>query len=129
MIKERYVSSEIDKLLKEKGMDKNCFTHYMQQNNNDGTSEAVTTCTHQMALDWLRKVHGIHIHIHIELGVREDKPDKYVNFWRPVIQGMFNTKHFRDINEKARQHFAWKFYDDYAKAVDDAIEFTLKNLI
>ena len=54
-----YVSFETAKLLKEKGMDISCFNHYVQKNNNDGTSEAVTVCTLQMAMKWLRVVHNI----------------------------------------------------------------------
>ena len=59
MITEDYCSYEVAKLLKEKGMNKSCFKHYVQKNNNDGTSEAVTVCTLQMAMKWLRKEHNI----------------------------------------------------------------------
>ena len=63
MIEEAYCSFEISKLLKENGMDKRYFTYYIQKNNTDGTCEAVTTCTHQMAMAWLREVYNIHIAI------------------------------------------------------------------
>ena len=63
MIKEAYCSYEVSKLLKEKGMNKGYFTYYTQKNNADGTSEAVTTCTHQMAMAWLREVHKLPINI------------------------------------------------------------------
>ena len=63
MITEDYVSFETAKLLREKGMDKSCFKHYVQKNNNDRTSEAVTVCTLQMAMKWLREVHNIFIEI------------------------------------------------------------------
>lgn len=63
MITEDYVSSETAKLLKEKGMDVSCFNHYVQKNNNDGTSEAVTVCTLQTAMKWLREKHNINIDI------------------------------------------------------------------
>lgn len=62
-ISEDYVSFETAKLLKEKGMDKSCFKHYVQKNNNDGTSEIVTVCTLQIAMKWLREVHNISIEI------------------------------------------------------------------
>jgi hypothetical protein len=63
MITEDYVSFETAKLLKEKGMDASCFNHYVQKNNNDGTSEAVTVCTLQMAMKWLRETYDIDISI------------------------------------------------------------------
>lgn len=61
MVEEAYCNPEIAELLKEKGMDKKCFTHYIQKNNSDGTSEAVTTCTHQRAMRWLRETYDIYI--------------------------------------------------------------------
>ena len=141
MITEDYCSYEVAKLLKGKGFDDECRTVYKSNGcihdnvryegkwltNSLLFSSEYSAPTHQMAMKWLRQAHGIHIFS--ELGVREDKPEKYVNFWRPVIQGLYNTKHFRDINEKAKQHFAWKFYDNFEKSVDDALMFTLENLV
>jgi len=63
---EDYVSVQTAELLKEKGMDKSCFKHYVQKNNNNGTSEAVTVCTHQIAMKWLREVHKTFISITYE---------------------------------------------------------------
>ena len=68
MIIEDYVSFETSKLLKEKGMDTACFKHYVQKNNDDGTSEAVTVCTLQMAMKWLMEVHNLFISIEIGVG-------------------------------------------------------------
>ena len=65
MITEDYVSFETAKLLREKGMDESCFKHYVQKNNNDRTSEAVTVCTLQMAMKWLRKIHNLYIQTEI----------------------------------------------------------------
>ena len=80
MIKEAYCSYEVSKLLKEKGMDKKYFTYYIQKNNTDGTSEAITTCTHQMAMAWLREVH----HIAINIGWGEIFEDQY-KWWSIVL--------------------------------------------
>ncbi len=66
IITEDFVSFEVAKLLKEKGMNKSCFKHYVQKNNNDGTSEAVTVCTLQMAMKWLREVHNLFIQITVD---------------------------------------------------------------
>ena len=65
-ITEDYCNFETAKLLKEKGMNKSCFKHYVQKNNNDGTSEAVTVCTLQMAMKWLREQHSLFIQITVD---------------------------------------------------------------
>lgn len=113
MIQERYVSFEIAKLLKEKGMDKNCFTHYIQQNNEDGTSEAVATCTLYMAMEWLREKN---IYIYIQ-------PTKYVG---GALYG------FQAVVEDGRNS-VWKksihHAEGHEEAVEAAIEYCLENLI
>ena len=48
MVQEAYCSYEVAKLLKEKGMDKSCFKHYVQKNNNNGTSEDLSVIKNSM---------------------------------------------------------------------------------
>ncbi|MBQ9391923.1 MAG: hypothetical protein IJU02_07010 [Lachnospiraceae bacterium] len=61
MIKEDYCSAEVAELLREKGAgDDIYFGYYTSKHNNDGTSDIVNTCTHQMAMKWLREM-GWHI--------------------------------------------------------------------
>lgn len=71
-ITEDYVSFEIAKLLKEKGFDIRCNTYYISDNeiaalsitrdfNNHGIY--LSAPTHQMAMKWLREVHGLFISI------------------------------------------------------------------
>lgn len=113
MVNEAYCSYEVSKLLKERGMDKEYFTYYIQKNNTNGTSEAVTTCTHQMAMKWLR-TKGIYIYI---------QPTKYVG---GALYG------FQAIVEDGRNS-AWKksihHEDNYEDAVEAALKYCLEKLI
>ncbi len=117
MITEDYVSVDVAKLLKEKGMDKSYFKHYVQKNNNDGTSEAVIVCTHQAAMKWLREKHNICISIY---------PDKG-NRYEAVL---YNIK---DDVEIILQSFgiygSHIFEDSYEEAVEAALKYCLENLI
>ena len=113
MLTEQYCSYEVSKLLKENGMDKEYFTHYIQKNNTDGTSEAVTTCTHQMAMRWLREVH------HIETCVEYSIPDDAYNY-TIIVKDVTNG--FTIIHSEGT-------YEVYEKATDELLKYCLKNLI
>lgn len=113
MIKEAYCSYEVSKLLKEKGMDKEYFIHYIQKNNTDGTSEAVTTCTHQMAMRWLREVH----HIAINIGWGEIFEDQYK--WWSIVLNMDNGNILYDEHYNA----------SYEESVEATLKYCLENLI
>lgn len=79
MIKERICSYELSKLLQEKGFDEECIHWYIDelsdvvtvndcigpQSNSDhyAVDFECSAPTHQMAMDWLRIVHGIYITI------------------------------------------------------------------
>ena len=110
---EDYVSFEIAKLLKEKGMNVSCFNHYTQKNNNDGTSEAVTVCTLQMAMKWLKEVHNIHIDI--------------CSIW-DVTHWLYQV--FVITPKTAHNSYVDKLlYTSYEQAVEAAIKYCLENLI
>jgi len=111
MIKEAYCSYEVSKLLKEKGMDKEYFTHYIQKNNTDGTSEAVTTCTHQMAMKWLREIHKLFIMI-----LLLEKGD--YGYTVEKIGGIEIISTSGNIS-----------YDTTEDAVEAALKYTLENLV
>ena len=118
MIKEAYCSFEVSKLLKEKGMDKEYFTHYIQKNNTDGTSEAATTCTHQMAMKWLREEKNILIYAYpvIDLPVK----DNYTFYWR--WDGKKKRHDAPHIGDKHN-------YESFEQAVEAALKYALENLI
>ena len=77
MIQERYCSYEVAKLLKEKGFDEPCRSvyedfgdyidfYYTVEEQTDlqmGVFEVLRP-THQMAMDWLREIHKLHIEIY-----------------------------------------------------------------
>ena len=118
MITEDYVSFETAKLLNEKGMNKSCFKHYVQKNNNDGTSEAVTVCTLQMAMKWLREVHKI-IPI-ILTGEYSQKPLYYWFRIDTIIEGKLKDAIYREDEKE---------YSSYEEACEAAIKYCLENLI
>lgn len=64
MITEDYVSFETAKLLKEKGFDVNCYTHYSSDGQNvyynyQTPSDGINMPTLQMAMKWLRETYNI----------------------------------------------------------------------
>ena len=66
MITEDYVSFEIAKLLKEKGLDEPCIYVYRHDGSEDiwDADKEDIACqkpTLQMAMKWLREVHNIHV--------------------------------------------------------------------
>lgn len=78
MIKERYCSYEVTRLLKEKGFDEECHHIYVGvtlewtntiygddviSNNeiSDVDTDVITAPTHQMACDWLGDIHDLYI--------------------------------------------------------------------
>ena len=113
MLTEQYCSYEVSKLLKEKGMDKEYFTYYIQKNNTDGTSEAVTTCTHQMAMRYLREVHDIETYVEYSI---PDDAYNYTIIVKDVTNG-FTIIHSEDT------------YKAYEKATNELLKYCLENLI
>jgi hypothetical protein len=118
IIKERYCSVGVALLLKEKGMNKKNLSHYIQKNNEDGTSEIVSTCTHQVATDWLRKFHNLFIEI------RVGESDKKLWYDYDIIP--INGK---EIDWKNYKETPFVEYDSYGEVCDDAIMYCLENLI
>ena len=116
MITEDYVSFEVAKLLKEKGMNKSCFNHYVQKNNNDGTSEAVAVCTLQMAMKWLREVHNLCIEPYYVY-------DGYLCTISKIPTGV-EVYYSNEGGDKDSGRFA-----TFEQACESAIKYSLKNLI
>ena len=70
MIKEAYVSFEVAKLLKENGFNEPTWTRYEDDNEvifgdkynwNNSPMGHTSAPTHQMAMKWLREVHGLSV--------------------------------------------------------------------
>lgn len=119
MLIEDYVSFEIAKLLKEKGFENseptciNVFKGhtYKIQGNEIIADDDVTIPTLQMAMKWLRDVHGLFIHIDV---IRE------ASCWLADIQ---------DIKGDVCIFPVEKEFPNYEKACKAAIKYCLENLI
>ena len=118
MLTEDYCDFETAELLKEKGMNKYCFKHYVQKNNNDGTSEAVTVCTLQMAMKWLREAHGLNVKVCIVRTIE--------------LKKAYNATIYNNNCEQIKSHFGKNILDgfiSYEEACEAAINYCLEFLI
>lgn len=152
MIKERYCSYEVSRLLKEKGFREWCrycygtavrhngadidedeefelksdgkaneieyikggILHNLYYDNNGKFGEdACAAPTHQMACDWLREVHKIRITI-----ISSHTED---NFFRYKIS--YTPNPLDDITSTP------EWFNDYGKAVEEALKHSLENLV
>ena len=92
-------------------MDASCFNHYVQKNNNDGTSEAVAVCTQQMAMKWLREK-GVYMSI-----------DTIISSSGSVY---FSIDTY---SEDLGWNHPVNLYDSYEEAVETTLKYCLENLI
>lgn len=125
MIKERYCSLEVSKLLREKGFNEPCRAVYEEKilrNTlcdylNSQLSSYACAPTHQMAIDWLRKKHGILISIipqEVAVSINSLCYGIYRiidNSYHPIHNGQASTS------------------NDYKDVVEAALEFCLTELI
>lgn len=134
MIKEAYVSYEVAMLLKEKGFREYVyhsydgdvrdihptFIEYRLRDFNNGCErkKVCSAPTQQMAMDWLREKHGLHITIMFSKYLYGDSPF----YWS--IDRMIDDK--REKTSTATGDYTYK---SYRKAVEGALEYALKNLI
>ena len=122
MTTEDYVSFETAKLLKEKGFDEATYHYYnttgarwfesvLVRHNSQG---GIACPTLQMAMKWLREVHGIDISI--DLRFRSEDEDVYIKSWRYTV---YHTDEIEDFGDS----------DTYEEACEAAIKYVLENLI
>ena len=131
MIKEAYCSYEVSKLLKEKGFNEKCRGGYhcefddndnpivmlekwtAQPYNNDFVDEGFlcSAPTHQMAMAWLREVHGIDVVIEIS-----DPSVKDRKYYCMIWDGN-NNSYILDL------------FNSYEECVEAALKYSLENLI
>lgn len=126
MIQERYCSLEVSKLLREKGFDEPCRSYYLDKYDyREGTVSLtkrklmdwnILRPTHQMAIDWLREIHKLHIEIYAN-----------ASGYRFIISkpGGDGTDLVTDV-EGPNNGNAW---DDYGECFEAALEFCLTELI
>lgn len=124
MTKERYVSFDTAKLLKEKGFDEPCKTYYQDERfvddvctkyyqwNSKSPFEQISAPTHQMAMEWLRNTYHIHIVIQPISG----------KGYNGIMCDVSNFDDFNYISET-------DFFLHPEEAVEAALKHTLENLI
>lgn len=134
MIKERICSYKLSKLLQEKGFDEECANWYVDeqlaiitvndcigpQSNSDhyASDFECSAPTHQMAMDWLRIVHRIHIFM---LPSRLD--DNYFKY--EIIRSSCPLCPYEDI--KLASYFVHGFGEAVEEACTDALRFVKKS--
>ena len=136
-ILEDYVSFETAKLLKEKGFDESirCWYDNFQDFHEEGVRMCNTDClpptimcpTLQMAMKWLREVHGIVICVSI-LNENNKGNDDYSNpdrWW--YFFDIINAKGV--YNEELQPNPLSNEYSTYEEAAEAAIKYCLENLI
>ena len=131
MIKERYCSFEVSKLLKEKGFDEPCDHFYIFDRTTIYKGTAFTNTqignkfynapTHQMACDWLREK-GFYIEIQTIFDEFEPSLLKFTNF-HAVITTIIDG---RVIDET---HLADEGIRDYGECVENAMDYCLTELM
>ena len=134
MIKERYCSFEVAKLLKEKGFVTPCDWIYCS----DGTfghknslwdKEMFLAPTHQMVCDWLREKHQLHISVDVSPIYGKVKDEKGRNtcdllYWHYMASGEWMNDKYNPqqkafvVSEKSHK-----------KVVEAALKYALENLI
>ena len=154
MITEDYCSFETAKLLKEKGFDEFCravyvirderLVHCTRHNifdftNNERIKEvgdgdtAILAPTLQMTMKWLREVHNIHIEINLTFSENpEAHPARYYVYVLDTKSGnslIEKSATISGLNPLADESGTPRDFNTYEEACEEAIKYTLKNLI
>ena len=128
MITEDYCSFEVAKLLKEKGFNEPIRCWYdntkdfhesgVKMRNSDCINPTIMCPTHQMAMKWLREVHGLHI----SLEPCYDYDSMHVVFLA-FVQNVADVHEFFDGRKNVAS------YPNAEKSYELAIKYCLENLI
>lgn len=123
MITEDFCSFEVAQLLKKKGFDELCIFKYNSEGvrmkagvaidewqNSELDDDECSCVSHQMAMKWLREVHGLIISIEYQIICPTWK-------WRIYIKSSDD------------KHTDFQHYNKYEEAVESALKYCLENLI
>ena len=130
MIKERYCSFEVAKLLKEKGFDEPCVwaydpnsvsfaKSYYEPKNSELNEYEYSKPTHQMALDYLREEHNILIWFSPVIPTPIPK-DKTVFYWE------WEAKKKLHSHPHVQSHIK---HETFEEAVEASLKYCLTELI
>jgi hypothetical protein len=124
MITEDFVSFNVAKLLKEKGFDELCIFKYSSEGvrmkagvaidewqNSELDDDECSCVSHQMAMAWLREVHGIDVVIEIS-----DPSVKDRKYYCMIWDGN-NNSYILDL------------FNSYEECVEAGIKYCLENLV
>ena len=126
-ITEDYVSFETAKLLKDKGFNEPCYTCYLNKElshydylstNFELIDDVISAPTLQMAMKWLREVHGLHI----SLEPCYDYDSMHVVFLA-FVQNVADVHEFMDGRKNVAS------YPNAEKCYELALKYCLENLI
>ena len=130
MIKEAYCSYEVSKLLKEKGFKGECIAYYSKYKDNNlnlyrwrnrqtyvnvRNNSYTLVPTHQMAMRWLREVHGLSVETFSIKGTSNVCPV----FWKGNVVKLLTQDRV----------FSGELVGSYEGAVEAALKYSLENLI
>ena len=128
MITEDYCSFEVAKLLKEKKFDELCIFKYNYEGirmkagvaidewqNSELDDDEYSCVSHQMAMKWLREVHGLSVETFSIKGTS----NIYPVFWKGNVVKLLTQDHA----------FSGELVGSYEEAVEEAIKYCLENLI
>lgn len=142
MIKERYCSYEVARLLNKKGFDETCYACYEYFKSSitmyqgwvfeykgeviQNSTDIILAPTHQMACDWLREVHHIYIEICFYKTNPNDIEPKKSRLSPYYTFGVWDTISGNNIDKRLTNDFIG---DSYKEAVEAALKYVLENLI
>lgn len=131
MVTEDYVSFEIAKLLKEKGFD-DCANSFLENGNMFPTcivrrKEHYPAPTLQMAMKWLREVHGLHIDVFVGEDESYDADSVIVEQWH--FWTYYITTTDGEFVYNAYEEFDVVEYQTHEEACEAAIKYCLEILI
>lgn len=126
MAKEAYCSFEVAKLLKEKGFHEPCIATYNSTTKKFHIEELyldwstqwepyISAPTHQMAMQWLREVHGLSVEIFSIKGTSNVCPV----FWKSNVVKLLTQDRI----------FSGELVGSYEEAVEAALKYSLENLV
>lgn len=124
MITEDFVSFETAKLLKEKGFDENCYTHYSSDGQNvyynyQTPSDGINIPTLQMAMKWLREVYKLHCNSDYDI----------ILGWYCQITNLTKTVEYDYLEMKHYHPDKDNGFSSPEEACEAAIKYCLENLI
>lgn len=134
MITEDYVSFETAQLLKEKGFDEGCrarygaagsfsYEKYEVEASGCEIHNAILAPTLQMAMKWVREIHGLNIYAR---GVWKDVEVQYGD-WEPAVVGY--DWFVESLTDDTYSKMSTEQFLTYEQACEAAVKYCLENLI